>query len=677
MKKYLAMFFAALVLVTVLAIPSLAAGGTRAASDAEAASGETVTLIFSLEGFEPATSVALKIYTDLPMVGGEWLLPGGIVQNVNTSSKIAAWTTSGAKNLNGPALSMQFKLPAYDGTKRYSVTVSGDVKNGNEVIGTISANYSVTVKNPAESISLDKSSLALDVSTNKTDSLTATLNPSNATDEIKWTSSNSAVAEVSGGTVTAVKPGTATITATAGGKSASCTVTVTCSHSTAVEVKAKEATCQATGNNAYWSCAACGKTLKADKTTVTTVAAETLPVVDHKGGTATCTAQAICTMCHKPYGEKKAHSFSNAWESNSTQHWHICTTCNTEKSGVANHTYDWKVDKAATEDETGLKHEECTCGSKRSENTVIPKLDHVHTGIKKHSAVAATCTKTGTVQHWTCSSSKCAGKYYKDSACQIPLDTIVEPINANNHTGKGTYQTDENHHWKVCSDCQGIMGQKANHNWSLVYDKYPSEWETGLSHETCYTCKAERNHNTVVDKLPHNPVKVEGKEATCTEEGLLEHFYCGNCRNYYESANGKVGAKIAADSIKLPAIGHSFAEEWFGDDAGHWHICSLCNAMSEVEAHTTELIGVVEATEEAEGYTGDEVCTVCNATVTEGTVIPVVTVEETTVAPTEEPTVAPAEPKPSKITNSDLKLAIIVMVILVLGATVVVLLKKK
>lgn len=42
-----------------------------------------------------------------------------------------------------------------------------------------------------------------------------------------WTSSNTAVATVSGGTVTGVSVGTATITATAGGKTATCTVTIT------------------------------------------------------------------------------------------------------------------------------------------------------------------------------------------------------------------------------------------------------------------------------------------------------------------------------------------------------------------------------------------------------------------------------------------------------------------
>lgn len=644
MKKYLSMIIAALVLVTALAIPGLAAGGSAAVSSASAASGENVTMTLSLAGFEQATSVGVRISTDLDMVGGSWLLAGGVVSNVNHSSKGAVWTTSGTVSVNGSVLSMQFKLPAYDGTKSYPVSVTVEVKNNGTVLGTVYATGNVTVNNPTQSVALNKTSLALDLSGTKTAALTATLTPANATDSVVWTSSDSTVASVSNGTVTALKAGNATITATAGGKSASCTVTVTCSHSGAEKVDANEATCEKTGNNAYWSCADCGKTLKADKTTETTVAAETIPLVDHKGGTATCTQQAVCTMCNKPYGKTKDHYFSDEWESDANQHWHLCTTCQTEKEGLENHAYEWVVDEPATEDETGLKHEECICGSKRNENTEIPKLDHVHIGIKKQKAVAATCTKTGTVEHWTCSSSKCDGKYYKDSKCQILLETIEEPINPDKHSGKGSYEHDDEQHWQVCSDCNGIMGKKANHSWRVVYDKYPSESKTGLSHEACKTCKAEQKHNTVVPKLVHSPKKVAGKEATCTEAGVAEHFYCKNCNCYYESVDGTRGARVEEKSLNIEALGHSYAEEWVGDTTGHWHVCTRCDEKSEIEAHTTELKDAVEATEEAEGYTGDEVCTVCNTCVTKGAVIPVIKIEETTVPPTEEPTVAPTEP---------------------------------
>ena len=57
--------------------------------------------------------------------------------------------------------------------------------------------------------------------------LTATITPSNATDNtVTWTTSNSAVATVENGVVTAVAPGTATITARAGDCSTTCKIKV-------------------------------------------------------------------------------------------------------------------------------------------------------------------------------------------------------------------------------------------------------------------------------------------------------------------------------------------------------------------------------------------------------------------------------------------------------------------
>ena len=74
-------------------------------------------------------------------------------------------------------------------------------------------------------VTLNQSSLS--VETGATAIINATVAPSNATDKtVTWSSSNSSVATVQGGTVTGVAEGTATITATAGGKSATCQVTV-------------------------------------------------------------------------------------------------------------------------------------------------------------------------------------------------------------------------------------------------------------------------------------------------------------------------------------------------------------------------------------------------------------------------------------------------------------------
>jgi len=84
-----------------------------------------------------------------------------------------------------------------------------------------------------ESVTLSSSELALVI--NEADvTLTATVKPENATDPtVTWTSSNPAVATVTAttdntkGTVHAVAPGEATITAQAGDKTATCKVTVT------------------------------------------------------------------------------------------------------------------------------------------------------------------------------------------------------------------------------------------------------------------------------------------------------------------------------------------------------------------------------------------------------------------------------------------------------------------
>lgn len=61
----------------------------------------------------------------------------------------------------------------------------------------------------------------------ETINLVATVLPKDAEyDGIIWASSNASVASVNSGTVTAIKEGSATITASAGGKSSTCTVKV-------------------------------------------------------------------------------------------------------------------------------------------------------------------------------------------------------------------------------------------------------------------------------------------------------------------------------------------------------------------------------------------------------------------------------------------------------------------
>ena len=98
--------------------------------------------------------------------------------------------------------------------------------------------YTISAEEPdpedpiaVEGITLDK--ITATVEEGATVTLTATVTPDTATDKtVTWSTSNEAIATVSGGVVTGVKAGEVTITAKAGDKSATCTVTVTAKQGT-------------------------------------------------------------------------------------------------------------------------------------------------------------------------------------------------------------------------------------------------------------------------------------------------------------------------------------------------------------------------------------------------------------------------------------------------------------
>jgi len=91
--------------------------------------------------------------------------------------------------------------------------------------GEVSATCNVTIIVPVASVSLNKTELFIE--TGNTETLTATVLPEDATDKsVVWTSSNAQIVSVEGGIVSALKAGTAAITAVSGGIAASCVVSV-------------------------------------------------------------------------------------------------------------------------------------------------------------------------------------------------------------------------------------------------------------------------------------------------------------------------------------------------------------------------------------------------------------------------------------------------------------------
>ena len=129
-------------------------------------------------------------------------------------------------------------------------------------------------------------------------------------------------------------------------------------------------------NTNHWHECACGDKAdlaahSASEWIVDTAATETADGSKHKE----------CTVCKKVLetapipatGSTHTHSYGTDWKYDDINHWHECE-CG-DKADTAAHSFQWVIDKAATKEATGTKHEECTvCGAKRSENTVIDKL---------------------------------------------------------------------------------------------------------------------------------------------------------------------------------------------------------------------------------------------------------------------------------------------------------------
>ena len=157
------------------------------------------------------TSVTLD-KTSASLRVGENVTLTAIVKPDDATDKTVAWSTSDASVAtvtNGVVVAVEVgsaTITAKAGDKTATCTIT-------------------VVVTPVTSVTLDKVSASLKAG--ETVTLTATVNPSDATDKtVTWSTSDAAVAMVSNGVVTAVKVGVATITAKAGDKTATCAITV-------------------------------------------------------------------------------------------------------------------------------------------------------------------------------------------------------------------------------------------------------------------------------------------------------------------------------------------------------------------------------------------------------------------------------------------------------------------
>ena len=111
----------------------------------------------------------------------------------------------------------------------------------------------------------------------------------------------------------------------------------------------------------------------------------------HRGGTATCTEKAQCTVCGREYGEPLGHQWSNAWTTDEKNHWKECTRCGEKK------------EKAAHIGGTATCTQKAQCDDCGQEYGELREHDWVNDPPKE-----PTCIESG----------KTAGKYCRNCGCK-------------------------------------------------------------------------------------------------------------------------------------------------------------------------------------------------------------------------------------------------------------------
>lgn len=149
-------------------------------------------------------------YKDAYSEIAQTITDAGILLSEDTQKAIdSIGTSSGAANASDKAQTANSDVSSSSTANNVKTSIDSSAK---------------TDKNTVTSISLNKSSATIAVGGSV--KLTASVSPAGTTNPVSWSSSNTGVATVSGGTVTGKKAGTAKITATCGMRTATCTVTV-------------------------------------------------------------------------------------------------------------------------------------------------------------------------------------------------------------------------------------------------------------------------------------------------------------------------------------------------------------------------------------------------------------------------------------------------------------------
>ena len=317
------------------------------------------------------------------------------------------------------------------------------------------------------------------------------------------------------------------------------------------------------------------------------------------GGTATCSAKAVCEVCGGEYGEKDSNNHDLEQHAAKAptcteKGWNAYETCSRcdyttyAEQPALNHDLEQHDAKAPTCTEIGWNAYE-TCS--RCDHTTYAEQPALNHALVQHEAQAPTCTEKGWNAYETC--SRCDYTTYAElPALNHDLEQHAAKAPTCTEKGWNAYET--------CSRCDYTTYAELpalNHDLEQHAAKAPTCTEKGWNaYETCSRC----DYTTYAElpALNHALVQHEAQAPTCTEKGWNAYETCSRC-DYTTYA-------------ELPALNHDLEQHAakaptcteIGWNA--YKTCSRCDYTTYAElpilGHDYQAV-TVEPTCEADGYT--------------------------------------------------------------------------
>ena len=266
------------------------------------------------------------------------------------------------------------------------------------------------------------------------------------------------------------------------------------------------------------------------------------------GGTATCSAKAVCVTCGAEYGEKDSNN--HALEQHAAKAptcteigWDAYETCSrcdytTRKELPAlNHALEQHAAQAPTCTEKGWNAYE-TCS--RCDYTTYAELPALNHALVQHEAQAPTCTEPGWDAYETCSRCDYTTTYVELPALNHALEQHEAQAPTCTEIGWDAYET--------CSRCDYTTRKELpalNHALEQHAAQAPTCTEIGWdAYEACSRFGCDYTTRKELPALNHALEQHAAKAPTCTEIGWDAYETCSRC-DYTTYA-------------ELPILGHDY-----------------------------------------------------------------------------------------------------------------------